>query len=429
MEASTSPWKGLQRLIARVDRERITQFFRFLLSRFVDDRCFESAGALAYTTMFALVPFSAVVFAVISAFPDFQVWSTRITEFLFANFVPSSAREVQQYLLGFTRSAVALSSTGVIALLASVLLTMWSIEQAFNRIWRVPSARPKLTRFLMYWTLLTLGSVVAVAALAATSALFSIPALAGVEARDLSERLLRFLPHALEFLAFTAAYWLIPHRTVPLRFAMVGGLLATILFEWLKWALAIYLRNASFEQLYGALAVIPIFLIWVYTSWLVVLFGASLAASLGSFRYQPRALRLSPGAEIYAVMRLLGRFEEVRRDGQGLHLAQIKQREPSFTDELLQQMISSLCEMHIIQRSESGAWLLSRDLDKVTLCEIYEGMDLRIPTDDLDLPSRQDAIGRASTSALEHLRQPLKAPLERSVGSFLESIAGKDRKQ
>lgn len=428
MEAMTSPWKRLRRWISLVDRERITLFSRFLLNRFVDDRCFESAGALAYTTMFALVPFSAVVFAVLSAFPEFQVWSARITEFLFANFVPSSARSVQKFLQGSAQSAVELSGTGVVALLASVLLTMWSIEQAFNRIWRVPSARPKLTRFLMYWTLLTLGSVLAVAALAATSALFSIPALAGVEARDFSDRLLRYLPHALEFLAFSAAYWLIPHRTVPLRFAMAGGLLATILFEWLKWALAIYLRNASFEQLYGALAVIPIFLIWVYTSWLVVLLGASLAASLASFRYQPRALRLSPGAEIYAVMRLLGRFEEVRRDGQGLHLAQIKQREPSFTDELLQQMISALCEMNIIQRSESGAWLLSRDLDKVPLGEIYEGMRLRIPTDELELPSRQDAMGRASMSALDHLRQPLKAPLERSVGSFLETHVGKDGK-
>jgi membrane protein len=426
MDASTSPWIRLRQLFAQVDRERITLFFRFLWTRFVDDSCFESAGALAYTTMFALVPFSAVVFAVLSAFPIFDSWTAKLTGFIFANFVPSSALVVQTYLLDFSHRARELTGTGVIALLGSVLLTMWSIEQAFNRIWRVPSARPKLTRFLMYWTLLTLGSLLAVAALAATSALFSIPALAGVEAQGFGDRLLRYLPHILEFLAFSAAYWLIPHRTVQLRFAMAGGLLAMTLFEWLKWALAIYLRNASFEQLYGALAVIPIFLIWLYTSWLVVLLGASLAASLASFRYQPRALRLSPGAEIYAVMRLLGRFEEARRDGLGLHLAQIKQREPSFTDDLLQRMISALCVMNIIQRAESGAWLLSRDLDKVTLGELYEGMDLRIPTDELALPSRHDPIGRASSAALEHLRTPLQAPLQSSVGSFLEGIVSKD---
>jgi membrane protein len=418
----------LRRWIARVDRERITLFSEFLLKRFIDDRCFESAGALAYTTMFALVPFSAVVFAVLSAFPVFDVWSARLSEFIFANFVPVSARAVEQYLRGFSESARQLTGAGVGALLISVLVTMWSIEQAFNRIWRVPSARPRLTRFLMYWTLLTLGTLLMVAALAATSALFSIPALAGVQAQNLTERLLRYLPHALELIAFTAAYWLIPHRTVALRFALAGGLLATILFEWLKWALAIYLRNASFEQLYGALAVIPIFLIWVYTSWLVVLLGASLAASLASFRYQPKAIRLSPGAEFYGVMRLLGRFEEARRDGLGLHLSQLKQREPSLTDELLQRMISALCEMKILHRSESGAWLLSRDLDMVSLGELYECLDLHIPGGELALPSRQDAIGRAAAAALDHLRLPLQQPLEASVGSFLSANSPKDGK-
>jgi len=135
---------------------------------------------------------------------------------------------------------------------------------------------------------------------------------------------------------------------------------------------------------------------------------------------QAATLLLSAGAELYGVMRLLGRFEEARRDGLGLHLAQIKQREPSLTDEFLQHMMSALCEMNIIQRSESGAWLLARDLDTVSLGELYEGLSLRIPTAEITLPSRQDAIGRASTSALDHLRTPLQAPLKSSVGSFLE---------
>jgi membrane protein len=129
------------------------------------------------------------------------------------------------------------------------------------------------------------------------------------------------------------------------------------------------------------------------------------------------------------VLRLLGRFEEARRDGLGLHLAQIKQREPCLTDELLQQMMSSLGEMNIIQRGESGAWLLSRDLEAVTLGELYEGMNLRIPITSLSLPSRQDAIGRASGSALEHLQQSLRAPLQRSVGSFVQTQDQKDTRR
>ena len=309
----------------------------------------------------------------------------------------------------------------MLALLFSVLLTMWSIEQAFNRIWRVPAPRPQLTRFLLYWTLLTLGSLLMVAAVATTSALFSMPALSGVNTHEASDSLLYYLPSLLEWVAFTLAYWLIPHRPVPLRFALAGGLLAMVFFEWLKWGFAVYLRNASFEQLYGALAVLPIFLIWLYSSWLVVLLGASLAASLSAFRYQPRALRLASGAEIYGVLRLLGRLQEVRRVGGELTMEDIRLCEPSLTDDLLQGMLSSLSEMKIVRSSENGGWLLARDLDAVPLSELYEGMALRVSSLDLSLPSRDDAIGRGAAQALEHLRRPLSESLQRSVGSFINS--------
>jgi membrane protein len=416
----TSLVGALRKRIGRIDRDRAVMFGRFLMHRFVDDRCFESAGALAYTTVFALVPFAAVVLSLLAVFPVFDQWTERVTQFIFANFVPASASVLAAKLDSFKDSVKALGATGVLALVASILLTMWSIEQTFNRIWRVPAAHPKLVRFLMYWALLTLGSLVTVAALTTAAAFFSIPELAGVEALSLGEYLLRYLPLLLELLAFTAAYWLIPHRGVRLRFAFAGGLLAMLLFEFLKWALAIYLRGANFHQLYGTLVLLPILLVWIYFSWLAVLFGASLAASLGSFRYQPRAFRLSPGAELYGVLRLLGRFEEARRDGIGLHLAELQQREPGLTDEMLQWMVSALAEMNILQRGESGAWLLSRDLHQVRLEELYEGMSLRLPTGELCLPQWHDAIGRAAQAALDGLRDPLRAPLARSVASYLE---------
>jgi membrane protein len=428
--AEPSLLEGVRRRIARIDRDRLVEFGRFLWGRFLQDRCFESAGALAYTTVFALLPFVAVVMALLSAFPAFHDSTRSLIHFAFVNFAPPSARVFEARLVEFALTAQSLTALGVVALVVSILMTMWSIEQAFNRIWRVPSARPKLVRFLIYWTLLTLGSLVAVAAVTATSTIFSVPTLAGIEAQNLGEELLRYLPEVVELFAFTAAYWLIPHRTIQFRFAFIGGVFATFLFECAKWGLAIYLRGASFEQLYGAIAVVPIILVWVYVSWLSVLFGASLAASLGSFRYQPRALRLSPGAELYGVLRVLGRFDEARRDGMGLHLAEIKQREPGLTDELLQTMVSALCEMNIIQRGESGAWLLSRDLRQVTLGELYVHMRLRVPVSDLCLPQRHDPLGKVAAHVLDQLREPLVEPLSRDIASLLETpvppIAPKD---
>lgn len=409
----------LRRWLDRVDREHIHAFARFLWTRFLDDRCFETAGALSYTTLFALVPLSMVVFGILAAFPVFDAWTAQLTHFIFSNFVPSSARVVEDYLRGFAESARSLTAPGVVALLVSLLLTMWSIESTFNRVWRVPSPRPRLVRFLVYWTLLTLGSLLAVGSLGITSYLFSLPALRGVEALDWSQRLLALLPNVVELSVFTLAYWLIPHRSVPFRFALAGGVFATILFELAKRGFAAYLLGVpTYQQLYGALAVAPIFMIWLYLSWTVVLLGASFAASLSSFRYQPRALQLPPGTELYGYLRLLGRLQAARREGQGLHLADIQQREPMLTDDLLQRMLAGLSGLAIVRRAEDGGWLLSRDLGTVSLGELHERLGLRIPAGDVLLPGFDDPIGRDAARALEHLRQPLQAPLARSVGSF-----------
>lgn len=412
----------LRAWIVRIDRERVQSFSQYLWTRFLDDRCFETAGALAYTTLFALVPLSMVVFGILSAFPVFNTWSDQLTGFIFSNFVPSSARVVEDWLRGFATSASKLTFTGIAALLVSLLLTMWSIESTFNRVWRVPTPRPRLMRFLVYWTLLTLGTLLAVASLAVTSYLFSLPVLSGVEDLDWSQRLLGYLPNLVELAVFSLAYWLIPHRSVPFRYALAGGLFATVLFELAKRGFAAYLLGVqTYDQLYGALAVVPIFMIWIYLSWIVVLLGASFSASLSSFRYQPRSLQLPPGMEMYGYLRLLGRMEESRRVGRGLHLLDIQAREPMFTDDLMQRMLAGLSGLNIVQRAEDGGWLLSRDLATVTLGELHEGLGLRIPGPSAGLPGYDDPLGRRANRAIEHLRQPLQGPLGRSVGSFLTS--------
>ena len=412
----------LRAWLVRIDRERVQSFAQFLWTRFLDDRCFETAGALAYTTLFALVPFSVVVFGILSAFPVFDSWSEQLTGFIFSNFVPSSARVVEDYLREFAASATKLTFSGIVALLVSLLLTMWSIESTFNRVWRVPTPRPRLLRFLVYWTLLTLGSLLAVASLAVTSYLFSLPVLSGVEQLDWGQRLLGLLPNLVELAVFSFAYWLIPHRSLPFRYALAGGLFATVLFEVAKRGFAAYLLGVpTYDQLYGALAVAPIFMIWIYLSWVVVLLGASFAASLSAFRYQPRSLQLPAGMEMYGYLRLLGRMDQARRDGLGLHMLDLQAIEPMLTDDLLQRMLSGLSALNIVKRAEDGAWLLSRDLSTVTLGELHEGLGLRIPGPSAGLPGFDDPIGRRATRALEHLRQPLQSPLARSVGSFLTS--------
>ncbi len=416
------PLDSLYRWRERVgDRARASSFARFLWQRFIDDRLFEAAGALAFTTVFAIVPLSMVVFGVLSAFPVFDEWSQRLSHYIFSNFVPTSARAIEGVLMGFTRNTGQLTTIGVIALVVSVLVTLFSVETTFNRIWRVKTARPQLSRFLVYWTVLTLGALVAAASLAVSARFFALGIFDSVSGRWLENTLVRMAPMAIELVAFTAIYRVVPHRTVKWRHALAGGVLAIVLLELVKGAIGLYLGSFdAYQKIYGQLSIAPIFLLWVYFGWVSILLGASLASSISAFRYQPAGMRLPEGYEMYGILRMLGRFAEARRAGRGLHSDEIQGLEPMLTDTLVQQLLAQLDEIGLLRRAEAGEWLLSRDLEDLTLAELYEACRLRIPVNEAFLPCRDDALGRASIAALDDLRIPLRELLKRRVGSLYD---------
>ena len=407
------------------DRGRLLSFARFVWQRFVDDRLFEAAGSLAYISLFALVPLVTVIFSTLSAFKVFTEgrWAEKLSDYIFMNFVPSSARAVEEYLLKFSENANALTVLGTVVLVISLLITLTSVEAIFNRIWRVPTTRPQLSRFLVYWTVLTLGAVFAVASMALSAQFFALAIFDSEPGRWLENWLLRATPVFIELGVFTAIYRVVPHRTVKWSHALAGALLGVSGFELVKWGLGVFLGNFNtYERIYGSVALLPVLLMWTYFSWVAVLLGASFASSLSAFRYQPKSQRLPEGYEIYGMLRLLGRLYEARQQGLGLHSDELRQREPILTDTLVQEMLCQLAEANIVVRAESGGWLLARDLENVRMAELYSAGRLRIPIHEVDLPCQQDALGRAVMAQLDELRLPLRELLQRSVGSVYRSL-------
>jgi membrane protein len=209
------PLDSIYRWSERVrDRGRAGTFFRFLWKRFLADNLFQAAGALSYTTVFALVPLSMVVFGVLAAFPVFDQWSDQLVNYIFSNFVPSSARAVESYLRQFTENAGELTAAGVVALVVSLLITLNSVESIFNRIWRVPTARPKFARFLVYWTVFTLGALIAATSIALSTRFFALAVFETQPGQWLEHLILRVAPMVIELVAFAAIYKVVPHRTV-----------------------------------------------------------------------------------------------------------------------------------------------------------------------------------------------------------------------
>lgn len=418
------PLDSLNRWSDRLrDRARAGTFFRFVWKRFLGDRLFEAAGALSFTTVFALVPLSMVVFGVLSAFPVFDQWSVQLSDYIFSNFVPRAAKAVEGYLREFSANTKSLTTAGTIALVVSLLVTLVSVETTFNRIWRVPTVRPKFGRFLVYWTVLTLGALVAATSLALSTRFFALAIFETVPGQWLEALMLQFAPMAIEMLAFAAVFKVVPHRTVKWKHALAGAVLSVLLFELVKWGIGLYLGSfGAYQKIYGPLAFVPIFLLWIYLGWSAILFGASFASSMSAFRYQPAALRLPHGYELYGLLRMLGRFHQARAKGRGLHSEEIQQLEPILTDSLVQDLLGQLDAIDVVTRAEGGEWLLARDLDDVTLAELYEAGRLRVPVAEARLPHREDALGVAVMGVLDGLRMPLRDLLKQRVSSIYDNI-------
>ncbi len=393
------------------DRERVLAFLRFTWHRFVEDRCLQTAGALAYTTVFALVPLTAAVLGILAAFPGFAGWRGRLTAWVFDNFVPAAGSTVQAYITQFADNASKATAIGILVLLFSAISLMMSIEDAFNRIWRVSVSRSAGARFLVYWAALTAGPLLLVAALAISSYLFALPFIDAAEAQfSIKAHVLALLPFLIVLVALLAAYVVIPNRAVRARHALAGALVAAILFDAAKRGFALYATQyASYEQVYGALAMVPIFILWIYLSWLIVLLGASITASLSAFDYRPVALRLPAGQEFSGLLRLFGHLAQAQRVGRGVRSEALLQAEPFLTDDLLQRYLGDLQRAGVIRRSEVGEWIVARDLSTLTLAQLYEEGGYR-------LPLRSEDPGALVRTAAT----PLLAALTAHTGKVLE---------
>lgn len=245
--------------------------------RFFADRCLRSASALSFATLLALVPLAMVVFSSLSMFPVFESWGERLQDFIYRNFVPTAGDVIRDHLEQFAGTTGRLTAVGLTALLLSALLLLSTIEEAFNDIWHVHRGRSLVQRVLAYWTVLTLGPLLMGASLSLTSYLLSLSPFS-----DQADSIfLLVLPFVFEVLAFMLLYLVVPNCTTRLRDALIGGVVAALLFEFTKRGFALFVLSfSSYEVIYGALATIPIFLIWIYLSWIVILVGAEVTVTL-----------------------------------------------------------------------------------------------------------------------------------------------------
>jgi membrane protein len=391
-------------------RERLQAFARFLWRRFRDDKCFETAGALSYTTLFAIVPMLAAVIAIVSVFPAFAGLRDNVTHFIFRSFVPAAGETVQGYLLQFAANASKLTLVGVLVLLASALMMMASIEDRFNRIWRVASPRKGSARLLLYWAALTLGPILVTAGVGVSSWVYAQPLWRGVAGHGVAGfRLWLLAPFLITWVGLTVLYQVVPNCRVHWRHAVSGALVAAVLFELARKGFALYVQGvANYREVYGALAAIPIFLIWVYLSWVIVLLGGILAASLHAFEYRRADELLPPGCEFVGLLRVAQHFAEAQRAGVALEEGDLTARERFLTADLLQRYLDDLTRAGLIRRAADGGWVVARDLDSVYVGDLFHAGGYRLPADAVALQRAAADLASEARATLQRAEAALK---------------------
>lgn len=278
----------------------VVSYARFLVTRIVADRCLTVAGSLTFTTLLAIVPLFTITVTMTAKLPFTRDLILQMKSFVLKNFVPDMAsRMVGQYMDQFALNASRLTIIGLAIVLATAIALLFTIENTFNDIWRTKRRRNWWRRLRWALALLAIGPILIAVSLWLTSYAVRLAHLLERNMPAFDDSLLRMIPVFVAATAFYCAYRWIPNRHVPTRHALTGALLAAALFEGMKYLFVIYIaKMPTYSLVYGAFASIPIFLIWIFLCWLVVLLGAEVSATLSYLRHPESQRAGPPTAEI-----------------------------------------------------------------------------------------------------------------------------------
>lgn len=356
-------------------RTHVLRFYHFVhlvFKRFAADGSSQTAASLTYTSLLAIVPLIAIGLTIFSAFPAFTDISTSFKIFLLDNMVPEAAGKViTVYMFQFSENAGKLTAIGTVLLAVTAFLLMQTIEHALNGIWHVHRARPWVQRFLVYWSILTLGPLLIGASLYVTSYLASLTFGLGQQVHGLSLLLLKITPVLLTVTAMAVLYLTVPNRYVPARHAWIGGLMAGLSFEAMKLLFSAYVSHfPSYTMVYGTFAALPLFLLWIYLSWMTVLLGATITATLPYYGTPPGVREQSSGRRFYAGLLVLKQLEISQKNGEVLSIVQLANKTQINWDEL-ESVLGLLIENKWVLRSGKG-WVLAKPPQFIVLREVFE---------------------------------------------------------
>jgi len=390
---------------ARTFSQSLRDFVALFHERLIVTHCPQVAGSLAFTTMLALVPLVTVAIAIFGHLPGMNAIGTSLQVFLLENLLPDKAGQIiTTYALEFSANAARLTLIGVVILTVTSLMLLATIERVFNRIWGVRQPRPLLSRITVYWFVLTLGPTIVGGSLVATGYMVGVSMQWSPSLGWLGTLSARLMPPLLLGVLFVFLYFAVPNHKVRFTHALIGGLSAAVVFFFMQRGFGIFVaRFPTYTLVYGAFAALPIFLVWLYLSWLVVLLGALATATMPAFAERRRVVATFPGCEAWAAVTMLALLARAQANGRPVSFARLRDRAP-LSEHHAEAVLGRLDEAGWVSRTENGDWVLTRAPAQIPLAEIVRRFAL-------DIESWKRAAGKPEEHADDEIARRLEEGL------------------
>lgn len=261
--------------LCRVLRDSLYLFFK--------ERYYTRCSALTYTSLLGFIPLISVLIAVFSKLPFVKDQLPKIQQFVFRNFLPEQGEKLFDYIEQFTDQATKLPWTQFVFLIVISGALVLSVDRTINYVWSDEKHRQAFHSLLRSWIVIALTTIFLVLSLMLSSYLLSAPLFNHFYLKlILQDHTSWWLPFLSSFVGFSIFYIVMPNQKVMIKHALIGGGVVSILFEIMKHAFAWYIHSIpTYNAIYGALSVIPIFMIWIYFFWCIVVYGALVTNQLG----------------------------------------------------------------------------------------------------------------------------------------------------
>ena len=388
-------------------------FAAFLVRRFQEERVPQVAASLTLTTLLALVPVFTVTVVVASAFPVFDEWSNTFVQFVNRTIVPQGADMVFDYINAFKEKATGLTAIGSVMLLVTSLMLIQTIDNTFNRIWRVTTRRPLMMQFLVYWALLTFGPL---SLGVGVSLLLGVVKGSGMALGSTGAAVLQTVVSVgFSTLLLWGLYRFVPNRFVPGRQALAGALVTAVCLEIARGLFAWYMgRFNGYASIYGTFAAMPFFLLWLNLLWSLVLAGAVLTSSLSYWQGEAFRRGWDARGRFDDVLKILLLLDAAQQQGQAMPVQAFRRHINMGYDEL-GELLEKLARHGYVYVGKQG-WVLKKGAETIEVADLFKLFVYR-PT-----ALQQDKVNEAVSTIM----QPCLAALDMTLAEFRQHARHQD---